>query len=35
MAYEVNGQTVEHDEEGYITNLGDWTPELAEVIAKA
>ena len=35
MAYEVNGQTVEHDEEGYITNLGDWSKELAEVIAKA
>ncbi|PIE07810.1 MAG: sulfurtransferase TusE [Rhodobacterales bacterium] len=35
MAYEVNGQTVEHDEEGYITNLSDWSKELAEVIAKA
>ena len=34
MAYEVNGQTVECDEEGYITNLSDWTKELAEVIAK-
>ncbi len=35
MAYQVNGTTVEHDEEGYITNLGDWTKELAEVIAAA
>jgi tRNA 2-thiouridine synthesizing protein E len=35
MAYEVNGTTVETDEEGYITNLSEWTPELAEVIAKA
>ncbi len=35
MAYEVNGQTVECDEEGYITNLSDWTPELAAVIAEA
>ncbi|MDQ7079469.1 MAG: TusE/DsrC/DsvC family sulfur relay protein [Paracoccaceae bacterium] len=34
MSYEVNGQTVEHDEEGYITNLNDWSKELAEVIAK-
>ena len=35
MAYDVNGTSVEHDEEGYITNLGDWTKDLAEVIAKA
>jgi len=35
MSYEVNGQEVACDEEGYITNLGDWTPELAEVIAQA
>ena len=34
-AYDVNGTTVEHDEEGYITNLGDWTKELADVIAAA
>ena len=34
MAYEVNGQTIECDEEGYITNLSDWSKELAEVIAK-
>ncbi|WP_137702289.1 TusE/DsrC/DsvC family sulfur relay protein [Marimonas lutisalis] len=33
-AYSVNGQTVEHDEEGYITNLSDWSKDLAEVIAK-
>jgi len=35
MAYDVNGTTVEHDEEGYITNLADWTKELADVIAEA
>jgi len=29
MAYEVNGKTVEHDEEGYITNLSDWSKELS------
>ena len=34
MSYQVNGSTVEHDEEGYITNLSDWNRELAEVIAK-
>ena len=33
MAYDVNGTTVEHDEEGYITNLSDWSKELADVIA--
>ena len=33
MAYEVNGQTVEHDEEGYITTLSDWSKDLADVIA--
>jgi tRNA 2-thiouridine synthesizing protein E len=33
MAYDVNGTSVEHDEEGYITNLGEWTKELADVIA--
>ena len=35
MAYTYNGHTAEHDEEGYITNLSDWTPELAGVIAQA
>ncbi len=34
MAYEVNGQTYEHDEEGYLTNLNDWSKELAILIAK-
>ena len=33
MPYTVNGATVEHDEEGYITNLSDWSKELANVIA--
>lgn len=35
MAYDVNGTTVEHDEEGYITNLSEWSKELADVIAEA
>lgn len=34
MPYQVNGHTIEHDEEGYITNLSDWSKELAEEIAK-
>ncbi|HHH89129.1 MAG TPA: TusE/DsrC/DsvC family sulfur relay protein [Aliiroseovarius sp.] len=34
MEYVVDGKTVPADEEGYITNLGDWSKELAEVIAK-
>ena len=33
MAYEVNGRTVEHDEDGYIIDIGDWNIELAEMIA--
>lgn len=33
MAYTVNGTTVEHDEEGYITDLSAWSKELADVIA--
>ena len=33
MAYTVNGTTVEHDEEGYITDLSAWSKELANVIA--
>ena len=35
MPYEYNGHVVEHDEEGYITNLADWDKELAEVIAQS
>ena len=35
MSYQVNGHTVEHDEEGYITTLSDWSKELAEEIARS
>jgi tRNA 2-thiouridine synthesizing protein E len=35
MAYEYNGSIVEHDEEGYITHISEWTPELAALIARA
>ncbi len=34
MAYQLNGTMIEHDEEGYITTLSDWSKELAELIAK-
>jgi len=33
MAYQINGSTIEHDEEGYITTLSEWSKELAGVIA--
>ena len=33
MAYEYNGTTVEADEEGYITDISLWSPELAALIA--
>ncbi len=34
MAYEVNGTTVEADEEGYIIDISQWNPELAAQIAE-
>ncbi|SDG65685.1 TusE/DsrC/DsvC family sulfur relay protein [Roseospirillum parvum] len=34
MAYQVNGSEIEHDEEGYLTDLSQWNEELAEMIAK-
>ena len=34
MPYQINGHAVEHDEEGYITTLSDWSKELAELIAE-
>jgi TusE/DsrC/DsvC family sulfur relay protein len=33
MSYEYDGNTVEHDEEGYILELNAWTKELAILIA--
>jgi len=35
MAISVSGNTIETDEEGYLTNLSDWTEEIANEIAKA
>ncbi len=34
MAYDLNGTTVEHDEEGYLTDLSQWNEELAVILAK-
>ncbi|MBK1735477.1 sulfurtransferase TusE [Halorhodospira abdelmalekii] len=34
MAIELNGQTIPTDEEGYIQDLSQWSPELAEVMAQ-
>lgn len=33
-AYEVNGQTAEYDEEGYLKDIGQWNKDFAEIIAK-
>ena len=35
MALEINGQTIETDEEGYLEDLSDWTPEIATAMALA
>lgn len=32
---ELNGKSIPLDEEGYLENLSDWTPEVAEALAKA
>lgn len=34
MAIEVNGKTIETDEENYLVNLSDWSKEVAEIFAK-
>lgn len=35
MALEIGGKSIAVDEEGYLENLQDWTPEIAEAMAKA
>ena len=32
-AYDVNGSVAEHDEEGYLKDIGQWNEELANAIA--
>ncbi len=34
MSYQLNGTPIEHDEEGYITDISLWSVELADLIAK-
>lgn len=31
---DVNGKSIEVDEEGYLTNLGDWSEDVAKLIAR-
>ena len=35
MTIEVNGKSLETDEEGYLSNLADWEKDVADVMAKA
>ncbi len=35
MPLDIDGKTYETDEEGYLANLNDWKPELAEAMAHA
>ncbi len=35
MPLDVNGNTYETDEEGYLANLTDWAPDVAEALAAA
>jgi len=35
MAFEVNGNTIETDEEGYLTDLSQWSEEVAMELAKS
>ena len=34
MSIEVNGKSIETDEEGYILNLSDWDEDIANELAK-
>ena len=34
MPIEVNGKSLETDEEGYLANINEWEPGVAEVMAK-
>ena len=34
MGIEVSGKVLETDEEGYLADLNDWTPEVATAMAK-
>jgi len=34
MAIEINGKTLETDEEGYLADLNQWEPGVADIMAK-
>ena len=34
MSYQVNGETFETDDRGFLLDLGQWSPEVAVVIAR-
>ena len=34
MTIDVNGKSLETDEEGYLANLSEWSPEVATYMAK-
>jgi len=34
MAYELNGNTIETNEKGYLANIDEWSEELAPIIAE-
>jgi tRNA 2-thiouridine synthesizing protein E len=33
MAYEINGNTIETNEKGYLVNVEDWNEDVAKAIA--
>ena len=35
MGFNLNGTEIELDDEGYLLNPGDWSPELAELLANS
>ena len=35
MSYEVNGQTIEANDSGYLANIDDWNEDVAKAIAAA
>jgi TusE/DsrC/DsvC family sulfur relay protein len=34
MSFEINGKSYETDEEGYLADLNQWNPEVADYMAK-
>ena len=34
MTYQFSGKAIEHDEEGYLTDISGWSEDLARIIAE-